>query len=71
MNIPSEIYDWVIEVFRNCNIRLSEKLLNNPHRHEEHLDHEEIQRRENHQSSAGNTRAPNRVSIAGGTNSAA
>ena len=38
MNIPSEIYDWVIEVFRNCNFRLSEKLSNNPHCHEEHLD---------------------------------
>ena len=36
--IPPEVYDWVTNIFRNCNINLSEKLSNNPNCHEEHLD---------------------------------
>ena len=38
MKIPSEIYDWIINIFRKCNIYLSGKLSNNPHCHEESLD---------------------------------
>ena len=38
MNIPSEIYDWVIKIFRICNIKLSKKLSIIPQCHEPSLD---------------------------------
>lgn len=37
-DIPLEVYEWVTEIFRDCNLELSEKLSNNPNCHEGYLD---------------------------------
>lgn len=36
--VPGDVVDWVTESFRGCNIRISEKLTNNPNLPEESLD---------------------------------
>lgn len=38
MNVPTEVIDWVRQAFRGCNIRVTEKLSNNPNVQEESLD---------------------------------
>lgn len=38
IDIPNDVVDWVRDTFRLCNIRVSEKLTNNPNLPEESLD---------------------------------
>lgn len=38
VDVPGDVVDWVTDTFRGCNIRISEKLTNNPNLPEESLD---------------------------------
>ncbi len=38
LEFPNDVVDWVTSTFRLCNIRISEKLTNNPNLPEESLD---------------------------------
>ena len=38
LNLPPEVVDWVRDIFRRCNRRITEKLSNNPNLPEESLD---------------------------------
>ncbi len=38
IDIPGDVFEWVTDIFRQCNMRISEKLTNNPNLPEQSLD---------------------------------